>query len=120
MTKRDEERLAKLLAEKEKEEKHDHEFFAEARRRKDETLRVLGVHVGAMEAVQRRAVEVGISIDQMIRVIEELSVEQMEEVLRPKDCKSEANALSSRGERLYWRGRWRKRKKAKNRRKHLS
>lgn len=79
MTKRKQEQLARLLAEKEQEERHDHEYFAEVRRRRDETLHVLGVHAGASEVVQRRAAEAGISIEQMIRVVDQLPTDWIQQ-----------------------------------------
>ncbi len=73
MTKRKEEQLARLLAEKEQEERHDHEFFAEARRRRGETLRVLGIDAEAAEIVQRRAAESGIGMQRMLALLARLT-----------------------------------------------
>lgn len=65
MTKREQEQLERLLAKKQAEEQHDHDFFAEVRRRRAEVLRVLDVDAEAVQMVQRHAVEIGISERQL-------------------------------------------------------
>lgn len=75
MTKREQEQLARLLEKKEREEKHNHEFFAEVRRRKAEVLRILDINEEAAQAVQNQAVNAGISTEQMISLIDRLPTE---------------------------------------------
>lgn len=120
MTKKEEEQLAKLLKKKEEVEQHDRELVAEVRRRRTEILQILGVNAKVSEVVQRRAAEAGISVEQMVCVIEELPEENLQDGLVQKECELETRNFDSRNARSSWRGKWRKRKKAKNRRKHLS
>lgn len=120
MTKKEEEQLAKLLKKKEEAEQHDRELVAEVRRRRTEILQILGVNAKVSEVVQRRAAEAGISVEQMVCVIEELPEENLQDGLVQKGCELETRNFDSRNARSSWRGKWRKRKKAKNRRKHLS
>lgn len=65
MTKREQEQLERLLAKKRTEEQHDHDFFAEVRRRRAEVLRVLDVNVEVVRMIQTRAVEIGVSERQL-------------------------------------------------------
>lgn len=81
MTKREQEQLARLLEKKEREEKHDHEFFSEVRRRRAEVLRVLDVDADAAGAVQNRAVAAGITTEQMTKLINKLRPEWIQNVI---------------------------------------
>lgn len=80
MTKREREQLERLLEKKEREEKHDHEFFSEARRRKAEVLRVLDIEE-SVRAVQGRAEAAGISTEQMINLINHLPPEWIQRAI---------------------------------------
>lgn len=75
MTKREREQLARLLEKKEREEKHDHEFFSEVRRRKVEVLRILDINEESARMVQNRAADAGITTEQMISLIDRLPTE---------------------------------------------
>ena len=79
MTKREQEQLERLLAKKQQEEQHDHDFFAEVRRRRTEVLRVLDVDAEMVQAIQTRAAEVGISERQLCDHVCNISVEWMRE-----------------------------------------
>lgn len=81
MTKREQEQLQRLLEKKEREEKHDHEFFAEVRRRKAEVLRVLDVDLDAAQAVQNRAAASGVTIAQLISLIDRLPTEWIQKTI---------------------------------------
>lgn len=81
MTKREREQLERLLQKKEQEEKHDHEFFAEVRRRKAEVLQILGINEEATQAVQNRADDAGITTEQMINLINKFSPEWIQKVI---------------------------------------
>ena len=81
MTKREREQLERLLEKKEREEKHDHEFFSEVRRRKAEVLRVLDINEDAAQAVQNRAEAAGIPTEQMINLINHLSPEWIQRAI---------------------------------------
>lgn len=81
MTKREQEQLQRLLEKKEREEKHDHEFFAEVRRRKAEVLRVLDVDLDAAQAVQNRAAVSGVTTEQMISLIDRLPTEWIQKTI---------------------------------------
>ncbi len=75
MTKREQEQLQRLLEKKEREEKHDHEFFSEVRRRKVEVLRILDINEESARMVQNRAADAGITTEQMISLIGRLPTE---------------------------------------------
>lgn len=75
MTKREREQLERLLAKKQEEEKHDHDFFAEVRRRRTEVLRVLDVDAEAAQVVQRRAADAGISTEQLCSAVSRIDPE---------------------------------------------
>lgn len=75
MTKREREQLERLMAKKQEEEAHDHDFFAEVRRRRTEVLRVLDVDAEAAQVVQRRAAEAGISMGQLCSAISRINPE---------------------------------------------
>ena len=75
MTKREQEQLQRLLEKKEREEKHDHEFFSEVRRRKVEVLRILDINEESARMVQNRAADAGITTEQMISLIDRLPTE---------------------------------------------
>lgn len=75
MTKREREQLERLLAKKQAEEAHDHDFFAEVRRRRTEVLRVLDVDAEAAQVVQRRAADAGITMEQCCSAIRRISPE---------------------------------------------
>lgn len=75
MTKREQEQLQRLLEKKEREEKHDHEFFSEVRRRKVEVLRILDINEESARRVQSRAADAGITTEQMISLIDRLPTE---------------------------------------------
>ena len=75
MTKREQEQLQRLLEKKEREEKHDHEFFSEVRRRKVEVLRILDINEESARMVQNRAADAGITTEQMISMIDRLPTE---------------------------------------------
>ena len=75
MTKREREQLARLLEKKEREEKHDHEFFSEVRRRKVEVLRILDINEESARMVQNRAADAGITTEQLISLIDRLPTE---------------------------------------------
>lgn len=81
MTKREQEQLARLLEKKEREEKHDHEFFAEVRRRKEEVLRILDINEEAERTVQNRAAAAGVTIEQMISLIDRLPTEWIQKTI---------------------------------------
>lgn len=81
MTKREQEQLARLLEKKEREEKHDHEFFSEVRRRKSEVLRVLDVDLDAAQAVQNQAKAAGITTEQMTKLINKLRPEWIQNAI---------------------------------------
>lgn len=81
MTKREQEQLQRLLEKKEREEKHDHEFFSEARRRKAEVLRILDISEEAARAVQNRAAVSGVTIEQMIGLIDKLPPEWIQKTI---------------------------------------
>lgn len=81
MTKREREQLERLLEKKEREEKHDHEFFSEVRRRKSEVVRILDINEEAVQAVQSRAEAAGIPIEQMINLINHLSPEWVQRAI---------------------------------------
>lgn len=81
MTKREREQLERLLEKKEREEKHDHEFFAEVRRRKAEVLRVLDVDLDAAQAVQNRAAASGVTIAQLTSLIDRLPTEWIQKAI---------------------------------------
>lgn len=81
MTKREREQLERLLEKKEREEKHDHEFFAEVRRRKTEVLRILDINEEAARMVQNRATDAGITTEQMISLINRLSPEWIQKAI---------------------------------------
>lgn len=81
MTKREQEQLQRLLEKKEREEKHDHEFFAEVRRRKAEVLRVLDVDLDAAQAVQNRAAASGVTIEQLTSLIGRLPPEWIQKTI---------------------------------------
>lgn len=75
MTKREQEQLQRLLEKKEREEKHDHEFFSEVRRRKVEVLRILDINEESARMVQNRAADAGITTEQMLSLIDRLPTE---------------------------------------------
>lgn len=75
MTKREQEQLERLLAKKQAEEQHDHDFFAEVRRRRAEVLRVLDVDPEAVQMIRTRAAEVGISERQLCDFIYKIKKE---------------------------------------------
>lgn len=75
MTKREQEQLARLLEKKEREEKHDHEFFAEVRKRKGEVLRILDINEEAVQVMQNRAAASGVTIAQLTSLIDRLPTE---------------------------------------------
>ena len=75
MTKREQEQLQRLLEKKEREEKHDHEFFSEVRRRKVEVLRILDINEESARMVQNRAADAEITTEQMISLIDRLPTE---------------------------------------------
>ena len=81
MTKREREQLERLLEKKEREEKHDHEFFSEVRRRKSEVVRILDINEEAVQAVQNRAEATGIPTEQMINLINHLSPEWIQRAI---------------------------------------
>lgn len=81
MTKREQEQLQRLLEKKEREEKHDHEFFAEVRRRKAEVLRILDINEEAARTVQNRAAVSGVTIEQMISLIDRLPTEWIQKAI---------------------------------------
>ncbi len=81
MTKREREQLERLLEKKEREEKHDHEFFSEVRRRKAEVLRILDINEEAAQAVQNRAADAEIPTEQMINLVDRLSSEWIRKAL---------------------------------------
>ena len=81
MTKREQEQLQRLLEKKEREEKHDHEFFSEVRRRKVEVLRILDINEEAARMVQNRATDAGITTEQMISLINRLSPEWIQKAI---------------------------------------
>lgn len=81
MTKREQEQLQRLLEKKEREEKHDHKFFAEVRRRKAEVLRILDINEEAARTVQNRAAVSGVTIEQMISLIDRLPTEWIQKAI---------------------------------------
>lgn len=81
MTKREQEQLQRLLEKKEREEKHDHEFFSEVRRRKSEVLRILDINEESARAVQNRAADAGITTEQMISLIDRLPTEWIQKTI---------------------------------------
>ena len=81
MTKREQEQLQRLLEKKEREEKHDHELFSEVRRRKSEVLRTLDISEEAARAVQNRAAVSGVTIEQMIGLIDKLPPEWIQKTI---------------------------------------
>ena len=81
MTKREQEQLQRLLEKKEREEKRDHEFFAEVRRRKAEVLRILDINEEAARTVQNRAAVSGVTIEQMISLIDRLPTEWIQKAI---------------------------------------
>lgn len=81
MTKREKEQLERLLQKKEQEEKHDHEFFSEVRRRKAEVLRILDINEEAARTVQNRAAAAGVTIEQMISLIDRLPTEWIQKTI---------------------------------------
>lgn len=81
MTKREQEQLQRLLEKKEREEKHDHEFFSEVRRRKVEVLRILDINEESARMVQNRAADAGITTEQMISLIDRLPTEWIQKAI---------------------------------------
>lgn len=81
MTKREQEQLARLLEKKEREEKHDHEFFAEVRKRKGEVLRILDINEEAIQVIQNRAAASGVTIEQLIGLIDKLRPEWIQKAI---------------------------------------
>lgn len=81
MTKREQEQLQRLLEKKEREEKHDHEFFAEVRRRKAEVLRILDINEEAARTVQNLAAAAGVTIGQMTCLIDRLPPEWIQKTI---------------------------------------
>lgn len=81
MTKREQEQLQRLLEKKEREEKHDHEFFSEVRRRKSEVLRILDINEESARAVQNRAAVSGVTIEQLTCLIDRLPPEWIQKTV---------------------------------------